>query len=146
MFDKLGRKSRSFVRKDGLRNAAEGAGLDCPAPSKRLKFAGDHTARDHPFPSRTRKLSLAGPMVLHGRLCGRLGNRRQLFRKHKDHPEKDGLSALGRITPVPKCFNIGPQKPTLKARNLKLQATTQGQRGCRAYPESRSNLTQNAAH
>ena len=31
-----------------------------------FKFAGDYTARDHPFPSRTRKLSLAGPMVLHG--------------------------------------------------------------------------------
>src|SRR5271154_5831884 len=30
----------------------------------------------HPFPSRTRKLSPAGPMVLHGQLCGRLGRRR----------------------------------------------------------------------
>jgi hypothetical protein len=39
-------------------------------------LAGDHTARDHPFPSRTRKLSLAGPMVLHGQPCGRLGDRR----------------------------------------------------------------------
>ena len=45
-------------------------------PPSAFKFAGDHTARDHPFPSRTRKLSLAGPMVLHGRLCGRLGDRR----------------------------------------------------------------------
>jgi hypothetical protein len=44
---------------------------------KTPQFAGDHTARDHPFPSRTRKLSLAGPMVLHGRPCGRLGDRRQ---------------------------------------------------------------------
>jgi hypothetical protein len=30
----------------------------------------------HPFPSRTRKLSLAGPMVLHAKVCGRLGDRR----------------------------------------------------------------------
>ena len=30
----------------------------------------------HPFPSRTRKLSLVGPMVLHAKVCGRLGNRR----------------------------------------------------------------------
>src|SRR6266850_7838079 len=30
----------------------------------------------HPFPSRTRKLSLSGPMVLRGRLRGRLGRRR----------------------------------------------------------------------
>ena len=29
--------------------------------------------RPHPFPSRTRKLSSPAPMVLHGRLCGRVG-------------------------------------------------------------------------
>src|SRR5206468_13082584 len=27
----------------------------------------------HPFPFRTRKLSLLPPMVLHGKLCGRVG-------------------------------------------------------------------------
>ena len=27
----------------------------------------------HPFPSRTRKLSPAGPMVLHAKVCGRVG-------------------------------------------------------------------------
>src|ERR1700732_1887683 len=32
----------------------------------------------HPFPSRTRKLSLAGPMILHGQLCGNVGRRRDL--------------------------------------------------------------------
>src|SRR6476620_3301602 len=30
----------------------------------------------HPIPSRTRKLSPPGPMVLHGRPCGRVGRRR----------------------------------------------------------------------
>src|ERR1700747_726321 len=35
----------------------------------------------HPFPSRTRKLSLAGPMVLHEKLCGRLGDRRHNYKK-----------------------------------------------------------------
>ena len=30
----------------------------------------------HPFPSRTRKLSLLEPMVLRGQLCGRVGSRR----------------------------------------------------------------------
>jgi hypothetical protein len=29
--------------------------------------------RSHPFPSRTRKLSSPGPMVLQGQLCGRVG-------------------------------------------------------------------------
>ena len=28
----------------------------------------------HPFPSRTRKLSLTAPMVLHARVCGRVGS------------------------------------------------------------------------
>src|SRR5207244_486804 len=29
----------------------------------------------HPFPFRTRKLSLSAPMVLHARVCGRVGRR-----------------------------------------------------------------------
>src|SRR5438067_10105080 len=33
----------------------------------------------HPIPSRTRKLSPPGPMVLHGSPCGRVGRRRSLF-------------------------------------------------------------------
>src|SRR5437016_1063271 len=33
----------------------------------------------HPFPFRTRKLSLIPPMVLHGKLCGRVGRCRQLL-------------------------------------------------------------------
>src|SRR5690349_4739039 len=36
--------------------------------------------RSHPIPSRTRKLSLSSPMVLHGRPCGRVGRRRIFFR------------------------------------------------------------------
>ena len=55
-------------------------------PPSAFKFAGDHTARDHPFPSRTRKLSLAGPMVLHGEPCGRLGDRRQYSRAKRPCP------------------------------------------------------------
>jgi hypothetical protein len=35
--------------------------------------------RPHPFPSRTRKLSSPGPMVLQGRPCGRVGCRRGFF-------------------------------------------------------------------
>src|SRR5215475_8216467 len=34
----------------------------------------------HPFPSRTRKLSLLEPMVLRGKLCGRVGSRRDYFK------------------------------------------------------------------
>ena len=35
----------------------------------------------HPFPSRTRKLSPAGPMVLYAKVCGRLGRRRIKLKK-----------------------------------------------------------------
>jgi hypothetical protein len=38
-------------------------------------FSGGYTGSDHPFPFRTRKLSLPGPMVLHLRGCGRVGRR-----------------------------------------------------------------------
>ena len=36
-------------------------------------------AGSHPFPFRTRKLSLIPPMVLHGKLCGRVGRCRHFF-------------------------------------------------------------------
>src|SRR5258708_30447298 len=41
----------------------------------------------HPFPSRTRELSPAGPMVLHAKVCGRLGRRRH---KIKGQSERSG--------------------------------------------------------
>ena len=38
--------------------------------------------RIHPFPFRTRKLSSFAPMVLHGRLCGRVGHRRFFIKQN----------------------------------------------------------------
>src|SRR5437879_3120264 len=46
------------------------------------RFVGDHTAGVHPFPSRTRKLSPAGPIVLHAKVCGRVGHRRHKIKGH----------------------------------------------------------------
>src|SRR3989339_974173 len=45
--------------------------------------------RPHPFPSRTRKLSSPAPMVLHGRLCGRVGAAGILI--HGPLPSRKGL-------------------------------------------------------
>ena len=74
------RRAESFAHmRSGFRLKAHNA--QASHAFKAPQFAGDHTARDHPFPSRTRKLSLAGPMVLHGRPCGRLGDRRQYIEK-----------------------------------------------------------------
>src|SRR5204862_3555507 len=47
-------------------------------------FVGDHTAGVHPFPSRTRKLSPAGPIVLHAKVCGRVGHRRHKIKGQSD--------------------------------------------------------------
>ena len=44
-----------------------------------IKFSVVLAKGSHPFPFRTRKLSLSAPMVLHGRLCGRVGRRRIRF-------------------------------------------------------------------
>ena len=44
------------------------------------RFSVAIAKRLHPFPFRTRKLSSSAPMVLHGRLCGRVGRRRILLR------------------------------------------------------------------
>src|SRR5947209_7722 len=41
----------------------------------------------HPFPSRTRKLSPAGPIVLHAKVCGRVGRRR-----HKNQRPRSEMS------------------------------------------------------
>jgi hypothetical protein len=41
----------------------------------KLRFLVVIAQGKHPFPSRTRKLSLVALMVLHGQLCGRVGRR-----------------------------------------------------------------------
>src|SRR5271155_4420246 len=46
-----------------------------------LKFPVTILRGSHPFPSRTRKLSLAGPMVLRAQVRGRLGDRRNNLEK-----------------------------------------------------------------
>ena len=47
-----------------------------PQKHASFKFPVITPRGSHPFPSRTRKLSLAGPMILHGQLCGNVGRRR----------------------------------------------------------------------
>jgi hypothetical protein len=89
-----------------LRLGISAAGSDA---RKTPQFAGDHTARDHPFPSRTRKLSLAGPMVLHGRLCGRLGDRRQYSSKKAMPPGRGLFCVCVTLSPsldVPLLFSL----------------------------------------
>ena len=72
----------------------------------------------HPFPSRTRSLSLAGRMVLHERSCGRVRRRRPLHPKARlQHLSVDGLLC---IQAADTTF-ISPR--TLR-RNLALTQTT----------------------
>src|SRR5438067_4638966 len=58
----------------------------------------------HPFPSRTRKLSPAGPMVLHAKVCGSVGRRRH---KNKSHAEKSGwLLLFGSLAQIPSAYML----------------------------------------
>jgi hypothetical protein len=56
----------------------------------------------HPFPSRTRKLSPAGPMVLHAKVCGSVGRRRH---KNKGHSEKSEWP-FSLVTEHPESYNL----------------------------------------
>jgi hypothetical protein len=56
--------------------------LTCPNCANPIsKFSVAMAKGIHPFPSRTRKLSPSAPMVLHGKLCGRVGRRRKTLHK-----------------------------------------------------------------
>ena len=55
----------------------------------------------HPFPSRTRPLSLAAPMVLHAQVCGRVGRR----------PIKTTKTPGLGLKPTPGVFLSYPRKP-----------------------------------
>ena len=70
--------------RSGFRRAAQ-------TPRKRLNLSVILPRGFHPFPSRTRKLSPAGPMVLHAKVCGSVGRRRH---KIKGHSEKSGWPFL----------------------------------------------------
>jgi hypothetical protein len=48
----------------------------------------------HPFPSRTRKLSPAGPIVLYAKVCGRVGRRR--IKSKRPHSEMNGAFGVSR--------------------------------------------------
>src|SRR5260370_37321355 len=48
----------------------------------------------HPVPSRTRKLSPPAPMVLHGRLCGRVGHRRTQRKRREGPATRRGLFSI----------------------------------------------------
>src|ERR1041385_278139 len=83
----LDRFPRTFVRSRGLRcrTVDHGQALTraqltfCWTPRqpcfalRRFFFLVATPKRSHPFPSRTRKLSSSGPMVLQAQVCGRVG-------------------------------------------------------------------------
>ncbi len=55
-----------------------------------------------PVPFRTRKLSPSAPMVLHGRLCGRVGRRRTtIHRKEPPHPGRLFSASTGQRSSSP---------------------------------------------
>ncbi len=66
-------RGRSSVNERPLIRSIRGSSQDTK------RFPAIIPEGQHPIPSRTRKLSPPGPMVLQGRLCGRVGRRREIF-------------------------------------------------------------------
>ena len=82
----LNRSRRDFMR-DGMRRPQKSRGREHPALGWRSAASRSPEcspvvigAGPHPFPFRTRKLSLLPPMVLQPQGCGRVGRCRELFR------------------------------------------------------------------
>ena len=74
--------------------------------------------RPHPFPSRTRKLSSPGPMVLQGQLCGRVGRRRGLFHGSARTTGPRGEPAISRSRArVLFGHRVGPGVPGIRRRS-----------------------------
>jgi hypothetical protein len=86
-------------------------------------------AGSHPFPFRTRKLSLLPPMVLHGKLCGRVGRcrhyysrvRRQLGRQHTVSHAGMGSVFWAASQARRRCGRVGRCRHCLKARELRFE-------------------------
>src|SRR6476620_397655 len=69
----------------------------------------------HPFPSRTRKLSLLEPMVLRGQLRGRVGSRRDYLKSSRENSRELFHSPPNRK--VAAVFDIAPLEPTPGAQS-----------------------------
>src|SRR3954452_2967223 len=50
--------------------------IQCCTQNTEIKFPVVIERGSHPFPFRTRQLSLSSPMILRGQLCGKVGRRR----------------------------------------------------------------------
>jgi hypothetical protein len=68
-------------------------------------------AMSHPIPSRTRKLSLSSPMVLHGRPCGRVGRRRIFF---------EPLDANQGVLFFCACTTVRPARPACRCHRKRV--------------------------
>ena len=64
-------------------------------PNTEIKFPVVIERGSHPFPFRTRQLSLSSPMILRGQLCGKVGRRRDKFYE-RPSGKLEGLFFYGR--------------------------------------------------
>src|SRR5438309_9815965 len=70
--------------------------IQCCTRYTEIKFPVVIERGSHPFPFRTRQLSLSSPMILRGQLCGKVGRRRD---KVYERPSRqlEGLSFFGAL-------------------------------------------------
>src|SRR5712691_7128967 len=83
LFDKIVWDDSTFALGDACEWRREGR------DPRQLRLPVVIGSGSHPFPFRTRKLSLIPPMVLHGKLCGRVGRCRQ----YSSEPASSGSRA-----------------------------------------------------
>ena len=93
------------------------ARADCRLPKPAMHrtsasfFLAAIPKRSHPFPSRTRKLSSSGPMVLQGQPCGRVGR----CRGFEGSVERLGPHSFS----APRSLLAPAQSPSITARALR---------------------------
>src|SRR5881398_1690761 len=101
--------------------------IQCFTLNTEIKFPVVIERGSHPFPFRTRQLSLSSPMILRGQLCGKVGRRRDkiyegpraiegLFLLHwgpnglaSPPPGPDNPARFGRTS----CHSESTESPTL---------------------------------
>jgi hypothetical protein len=81
---------------------------------EQIQFSAAIAKRQHPLPSRTRKLSSSAPMVLPGKLGGRVGRRRNFFQNPESHNDSGFFipTLLLPISAFPHMLQFLPETPS----------------------------------
>src|SRR5437763_398243 len=115
--------------------------IQCCTLNTEVKFPVVIERGSHPFPFRTRQLSLSSPMILRGQLCGKVGRRRDKFYE-RPSGKLGGLFFFtyhhGIITPPDVRSALRRRRGRRRLLRLLLRRSSRPQRPLRHYPRARS--------